>query len=116
STSSRSEAVLISALAIGSVSRRADTREPRTTASNPITVEHRSKRTDGKIAQPQVGEVALLPDAEQRPVEREPDRVITALDRDADAVRGIVAVDIGPAAQRATCIGIGPVQPARQRD
>src|SRR6185503_8610601 len=44
-----------------------------------------SKRTDREIAQPQIGEAALLPDAEQRPVERLPDRVIALSDRDADA-------------------------------
>src|SRR5262249_2488855 len=35
-----------------------------------------SKRTDRKIAQPQIGKTAPLPDPEHRPIERQPDRVL----------------------------------------
>src|SRR5262249_56453805 len=74
------------------------------------------KRADRKIAQPQVGEAALLPDPKQRIVEREPDRVIAALDRDADPFPEIAAVDIGATAKPTAVVGVGAVEPERERD
>src|SRR5207248_869158 len=44
------------------------------------------KRADRKIPQPQIGEPALLPQPEQRPVERQAQGVVPALDRNADAL------------------------------
>src|SRR5947207_9993027 len=46
----------------------------------------KSKRADGKIAQPQIGETSLLPYPEQRPVQSKPDRIIALAHGDADTL------------------------------
>src|SRR3954447_20351713 len=74
------------------------------------------KRADGEIAQPQVGETALLPYSEQRPVQREPDEVIAFLDGDPDAFAEITAVHERPAAERAAALGIGALDPEGERN
>src|SRR5262249_42224946 len=75
-----------------------------------------SEWADRKIAQPQVGEAALLPNPEQRPVEREPQRVVAALYRDPDALAEITALRERAADEGAAIGGIGAVEPERQRD
>src|SRR5688572_14731890 len=74
-----------------------------------------SEWADRKIAKPQVGEAALLPDPEQRPVEAEPHDVIAFLDRDPDALSEVAAVEIGPATEGATVLRIGAVEPESER-
>src|SRR5712671_6280997 len=59
------------------------------------------KRTDRKIAQPQIGVAALFPEPEQRPVERLPQQIIALAHGDADALAEIAALDEGPAGERA---------------
>src|SRR5262249_58374959 len=59
-----------------------------------------SKRTDREIAQPQIGKTALLPDPEQRPIERQPDRVIALFDNNSDAFPAVAAVHVSPPPQR----------------
>src|SRR3954471_5782257 len=91
-------------------------------ASNPISeglgglADSGSKRADWEIAQPQIGEPALLPDPEQRPVERQPDRVIALSDRDADAFTEIAVVGVGAAAKGTAILGIRAVEPEGERD
>src|SRR3974377_1842830 len=75
-----------------------------------------SKRADWKIAQPQVGKLALLPQSEQRPVECLPQQIVTAANRDADALTDRTASAMGPAAEFAAASGVGPVQPKGERD
>src|SRR2546429_5863407 len=75
-----------------------------------------SKRTDGKIPQPQIRKAAFFPDPEQRPVQRRPQQIIALADGDADALAEIAALDKGPARERAAFGGIGAVDPERQRD
>src|SRR5215204_112756 len=60
-----------------------------------------SKRTNGKIPQPQIGEAAFFPDPEQRPVQRRPQQIVALADGDADALAEIAALDKGPARERA---------------
>src|ERR1700675_3804564 len=74
------------------------------------------ERTDGKIAQPQIGEAAFFPDPEQRPVQRLPQQIVAFADADADALAEIAALDKGPARERAAFARIGAVDPERQRD
>src|SRR5215471_2646010 len=74
-----------------------------------------SVRIDRKIPQPQVGEAAFLPQAKQAPVEREPQRVVAAFDRDADALAEVAALDERPAREDAAVAGVGAVEPERQR-
>src|SRR4051794_31028040 len=91
-------------------------------ASNPISdrrgglASSGSKRADREIAQPQIGETALLPDPEQRPVERQADRLIALSDRDADAFTEITVVGIGAAAKGTAILGIRAVEPEGKRD
>src|SRR5215216_7090798 len=75
-----------------------------------------SKRTDGKIPQPQVGEAAFFPDPEQRPVQRRPQQIVALADGDADALAEIAALDKGPARECAAFRRIGAVDPERPRD
>src|SRR5690242_10181530 len=70
-----------------------------------------SIRIDRKIAQPQIGKAALLPQTEERPVDGEPQRVVAALDRDADALAEVSALDERPAHERAAAAGIRAVEP-----
>src|SRR5947207_13326635 len=74
-----------------------------------------SKRADRKIPQPQIGEAALLPHPKQRPVQREPHRIVALAHGDANAFAEIAAVEIAPAAKRAAILRIGAVEPERQR-
>src|ERR1051325_595410 len=76
----------------------------------------RSERADGKIAQPQIGVAALLPQAEQRPVQRLPQQVIAFAYRNPDALAEIAAFDERTAAEGAALRRIGAVDPERQRD
>src|SRR5262249_1970487 len=75
-----------------------------------------SKRTDGKIAQPQIGEATFLPDAEQRPVERLAQQVVAAPDRNADAFAEEPALKIRTAAECAAICRVRSVEPEGQRD
>ncbi len=70
-----------------------------------------SERADRKIAQPQIGEAALLPDAEQRPVERLPQKVVSAPNCDADTFAEETALKIGAAAKFAAVCGVGAIEP-----
>src|SRR5467141_3857035 len=74
------------------------------------------KRADREIAQPQVGEAALVPDPEQRPIEREPHRLVAFLHGDADTLAEVAAVEIGAAPEGAAVLGIGAVEPERERN
>src|ERR1700683_3185017 len=76
---------------------------------------NRSERADREIAQPQIGEAPLLPHPEHRPVQRQPDRIVALLDRDAYALAEIAAVHVGAAPEGATIARIGAVEPERQR-
>src|SRR3981189_3155039 len=75
-----------------------------------------SKRTDRKIAQPQIGVAAFFPEPEQRPVQRLPQQVVALAHRDADALAEIAALDKRPARERTAFAGIGAVDPECQRD
>src|SRR5689334_23052338 len=75
-----------------------------------------SKRTDRKIAQPQVAETALLPQPEQSPVKTLTERVVAALDRDADAFAEVAAFDKRAAAKGTAILRIRAVQPEGQRN
>ena len=52
-----------------------------------------SKRADREVAQPQVGEAALLPGAEERVVEHKAHHIIAAPDRDADTFTEIATIE-----------------------
>src|ERR1043166_9094601 len=93
----------------------------RTVGTAPCAVKRKSsakrlKRADWKISEPQIRELALLPDPEQGVVQRQPDRIVAAFDRDADALAEVAAVEIGTAAERTAVLGIGAVEPERERD
>src|SRR6185312_5851753 len=75
-----------------------------------------SERADRKIAQPQIGELAVLPQAEQRPVERLAQHVVAAPYRDADALAEEPALQERSAAKHATAGRIRAIEPERQRD
>src|SRR5580700_2437340 len=75
-----------------------------------------SKRVDREIAQPQVGEAALLPLPEQRPVQGLPQQIVAALNRDADALAEEAALQERAAAEGATAAGVGAVEPEGERD
>src|ERR1700750_168006 len=75
-----------------------------------------SERADGEVAQPQVGELALLPQTEQTPVQGLAQGVVAAADRNADALAEIAALGEGTALERAAPGGIGSVEPERERD
>src|SRR3979490_207494 len=75
-----------------------------------------SERADGKIAQPQIGEAALFPDPEQRPVQRLPQQVVALAHGDTDALAEIAALDKRAARELAAIAGIGAVDPECQRD
>src|SRR5271155_3271501 len=75
-----------------------------------------SKRTDREIAQPEIGEAALLPQLEQRPVQGEPQQIVAALDRDADAFAKKTAFQKRPAAKGAAAAGVRAIEPERERD
>src|SRR5260370_38539633 len=68
------------------------------------------------MAQPQVGEAALLPLPEQRPVQGLPQQVVAALDRDADALAEEAAFQERAAAEGAAAARIGAVEPEGERD
>src|SRR5689334_10037758 len=70
-----------------------------------------SERADRKIAQPQIGETAPLPDTEQRPVERLPQKIVAAPHRNADTFAEEPAFEIGAAAKFAAVRGVGAVEP-----
>src|SRR2546423_880431 len=74
------------------------------------------KRTDRKIAQPQISVAAFFPEPEQRPVQRLPQQIVAFADGDADALAEIAALDERAARERAAFAGIGAVDPERQRD
>src|SRR6185369_7524965 len=78
----------------------------RVAAPSPFSI-----RADRKIAQPQIGEAALLPQPEQRPVERLPQQVVAPPDRDADALTEEAALDVRPAAEHAAVLRVGAVEP-----
>src|ERR1700728_4470404 len=59
------------------------------------------ERTDGKIAQPQVGVAAFFPDPEQRPVQRLPQQVVALAHGNPDALAEIAALDEGSAREGA---------------
>src|SRR5262245_19031681 len=71
-------------------------------------------RIDREIPQPQVGEAALFPQAKQAPVDGEPQRVVAALDRDADALAEVAALDERPARECAAVSRIRAVEPERE--
>src|SRR3569832_2396165 len=75
-----------------------------------------SKRADREIAQPQVGEPPLLPEPEQRPVQRLPQQVVAAADGDANALAKVTAFQVRPANKAAAIRRVGAVEPERQRD
>src|SRR5687767_5136685 len=75
-----------------------------------------SKRADREIPEPQIGEAALLPQPEQRPVEGEPKRVVAALDRDPDALAEIAALGDRTADENAAASRIRPVKPESKRN
>src|SRR5437588_5742525 len=75
-----------------------------------------SKRADREIPEPQIGEAALLPQPEQRPVEGKTQRIIAALDRNADALAEIAALGEGSADEDAAVRRVGAVEPERERD
>src|SRR5207247_2565048 len=74
------------------------------------------KRTDRKIAEPQIGVAAFFPDTKQRPVQRLPQQVVALAHGDADALAEIAALDKRPAREGAAFAGIGAADPERQRD
>src|SRR5579885_3915091 len=76
----------------------------------------RSKRADRKIAQPQIGEAAFLPQPEQAPVESLAQQVVAFLHRDADALAEIFALQEGAAAEHAAIRRIGAIEPEGERD
>ena len=49
-----------------------------------------SERADREITQPQIGEAALFPDTEQRPVERLPQKIVAAPYRNADTFADVI--------------------------
>src|SRR5438034_6995791 len=75
-----------------------------------------SKRTYWEISQPQIGKTTLLPDAEQRPIQREPHRVIALFNGNSDAFAEVAAVYVRPAAEGTAILGIGAVEPEGERD
>src|SRR5437762_13549012 len=75
-----------------------------------------SERADRKITQPQIGEAALLPQPEQRPVERQAQGVVAAFDRDADALAEIPAFRERAADELAAIARVGAVEPECQPD
>src|ERR1043165_5240005 len=97
-------------------------RRAETTASSSADPSNHSKvalgleRADREITQPQIGETALFPNPEQRPIERKPQRVVAALDRDADALAEIAALGERTADEHAAVRRVGPVEPERKRN
>src|SRR6266478_958460 len=75
-----------------------------------------SKGADREIPEPQIGEAALLPQPEQRPIEGKPQRIIAALDRDADALAEIAALGERSADEDAAIRRVGAVEPESERD
>src|SRR5215467_9999470 len=73
-----------------------------------------SIRIDREVAQPQVGEAPLLPQAEERPVDREPQRVVAALDGDADAFAEIATLEERSAGEFAAVVRVAAVEPERE--
>src|ERR1043165_1090312 len=73
-----------------------------------------SKRIDREIPQPEVGEAPLLPQPEERPVERQSQRVVAALDRDADALAEITAFGERAACEFAASTRVAAVEPERK--
>src|SRR5262249_7250261 len=90
--------------------------DKRRAAARAWTGHEESKRVDRKIAQPQIGETALLPQAEQRPVEGEPQRVVAALHRDPDALAEIAAFGERAALELAAIGRVGAVEPEGELD
>src|SRR5215213_323714 len=74
------------------------------------------ERTDGKIAQPQIGIAPLLPDAEQRPVQRLTQQVVALAYGDPDALAEKTTFDERAAGERAAFGGIGAIDPEGKRD
>src|SRR5579863_7064375 len=74
------------------------------------------KRTDRKIAQPQVRVAAFFPQSKQRPVHSLPQQIIALAHGDPDALAEIAAFDKGTAGECAAFAGIGAVDPECQRD
>src|SRR6266446_2097696 len=75
-----------------------------------------SKGADREIPEPQIGEAALLPQPEQRPIEGKPQRIVAALDRDADTLAEIAALGERPADKDAAVRRIRAVEPERKHD
>src|SRR5271166_1315735 len=75
-----------------------------------------SERTDREIAQPEIGEAALFPQLEQRPVQGKPQQIVAALDGDADAFAEKAAFQKRPAAERAAAAGVRAVEPEGERN
>src|SRR4051812_7049942 len=75
-----------------------------------------SKWADREIAQPQVGEPALLPCAEERVVEHKAHRIVAAPDRNANTFAEITTVEERTAAKGATILRVGAIEPERERD
>src|SRR5262245_1358829 len=75
-----------------------------------------SERADRKITQPQIGEQAAFPQAEQAPVQSETQGLVAAPDRDADAFAEVTALRERAALEHAACSRIGAVEPEGKRD
>src|SRR5215469_14415708 len=71
---------------------------------------------DRKISQPQIGKPALLPDPEQRPIQRQPHSVVALAHGDADPFTEEAAVDVRSTAEGAAILGVGAVEPEGERD
>src|SRR5262249_57488895 len=74
------------------------------------------KGTYGKMAQPKMGKTPLLPDAEQRPIQGEPHRVIALFNGNSDAFAEVAAVYVRPATEGTAILGISAVEPEGERD
>src|SRR5581483_5375282 len=74
------------------------------------------ERTDRKIAQPQVGETAVFPQAEQRPIESAAQHLIILADGDADAFAEIAALEVRAAEKFAAFARGAAVEPKGKRN
>src|SRR5262245_47237616 len=76
----------------------------------------RSKRADREIAQPQICETPLFPQAEQCPVEGLPQQIVAAPHRYSDALTEEPAFKIGPTPEHTAVRRVGPIEPEGKRD
>src|ERR1700678_2906860 len=77
---------------------------------------HPSKRADREIAQPQIRVAALFPKLKKRPVQGKAQKIVAALDRDADALAEIAAFQERTAAERAAAGRIRAIEPEGERN